>query len=173
MNKINSISLKFSVMLFLYLAIVGCSGQKQGPVPLQEITVVQVTQKDVPVYKEFVAEVFGEKDIAIRARVEGSLEGLHFDEGFQVKMGQLLYTIDPKPLEAKVNAQRSKVAEEATMLAKAKSDLDRYKPLAEMNAVAKSDLDAKQAQYDAAISSLEAAKSNLSRTDRKNQCQSW
>jgi membrane fusion protein (multidrug efflux system) len=50
------------------------------------------------------------------------------------------------------------------MLAKAKSDLDRYKPLAEMNAVSKSDLDAKQAQYDAALSSLEAAKSNRQST---------
>jgi membrane fusion protein (multidrug efflux system) len=93
--------------------------------------------------------------------VEGLLEGIHFEEGFAVKKGQLLYTIDPKPLEARVNAQRSKVAEAETMLAKAKSDLDRYKPLADINAVAKSDLDAKQAQYDAAISSLEAAKSNM------------
>ncbi|HSH19863.1 MAG TPA: efflux RND transporter periplasmic adaptor subunit, partial [Draconibacterium sp.] len=96
-----------------------------------------------------------------RARVEGFLEGIHFEEGFKVNKGQLLYSIDQKPQEAKVNAQKSRVAEAETMLAKAKSDLDRYKPLAEKNAVSKSDLDAKQAQYDAALSSLEAAKSNL------------
>ena len=161
MNKIKPMSYKSSLMLVLIVAISGCSEKKQAQAPVQEINVVQVIQKDVPVYKEFVAEVYGEKDIPIRARVEGLLEGLHFDEGSQVKKGQLLYTIDPKPLEARVNTQRSMVAEAETMLAKAKSDLDRYKPLAEMNAVAQSDLDAKQAQYDAAISYVEATKSNL------------
>lgn len=126
-----------------------------------EITIVEVLQMDIPVYKEFVGEVFGEKDIPIRARVEGFLEGIYFEEGFKVDKGQLLYAIDPDPLEARVNSQKSRVAEEETMLVKAKNDLDRYKPLAEMNAVSKIDLDAAQANYDAALSSLDAAKSNL------------
>lgn len=152
---------KLTAFIGLTAILLGCSEKKQAMAPTPEITVVEVLQKDVPVYREFVAEVYGEKDIPIRARVEGFLEGLHFNEGFEVRKGQLLYTIDPKPLEAKVNTQKSKVAEAQTHLAKAKSDLDRYKPLAEKNAVAQSDLDAKQAQYDAAISSLEAAKSNL------------
>ena len=73
----------------------------------------------------------------------------------------MLYTIDPKPFEAKVNSQKSRVAEARTMLAKAESDLNRYKPLAAVKAVSESDLDAAQAQYDAALSSVEAAKSNL------------
>jgi membrane fusion protein (multidrug efflux system) len=60
-----------------------------------------------------------------------------------------------------VNAQRSKVAEAKTYLAKAKADLNRIKPLAESNAVSKSELDAAQANYEAAIASLEAAKANL------------
>ena len=161
MNKIKSVSHKLSLLILLIVIIFGCSEKKQVQTPVPEINVVSVIQKDVPIYQEFVAEVFGEKDIPIRARVEGLLEGIHFDEGYKVSKGQLLYSIDPKPLEARVNSQKSKVAEAETMLAKAKSDLDRYKPLAEINAVAKSDLDAKQAQYDAAVSSLEAAKSNL------------
>lgn len=148
-------------MLIFIVAFTSCSEKKQSQAPIQEISVVKVLQKDVPLYQEFVGEVYGEKDIPIRARVEGFLEGIHFDEGFRVNKGQLLYSIDQKPQEAKVNAQKSRVAEAETMLAKAKSDLDRYKPLAEKNAVSKSDLDAKQAQYDAALSSLEAAKSNL------------
>jgi membrane fusion protein, multidrug efflux system len=148
------------LLVFLGLLIASCN-QKQQKAPIPEIPVVEVLQKDVPVYKEFVAEVFGEKDIPIRARVEGFLEGIHFREGFKVDQGQLLYTIDPEPLEARVNAQQSHVAEAETMLAKAKSDLDRYKPLAEKNAVSKSDLDAAQAQYDAALSTVEAAKANL------------
>jgi len=161
MKKIELVNRKYSLMLFLFVALTGCSEKKQAQAPIQQINVIQVLQKDVPIYQEFVGEVYGEKDIPIRARVEGFLEGIHFEEGFKVTKGQLLYSIDQKPQEAKVNAQQSKVAEAETMLAKAKSDLDRYKPLAEKNAVSKSDLDAKQAQYDAAVSSLEAAKSNL------------
>ena len=73
----------------------------------------------------------------------------------------MLYTIDPRPLEATVNAQKSEVAAAETMMVKAKSDLDRYIPLAELNAVSKSDLDAAQASYDASVSAVEAAKANL------------
>ena len=149
----------FFILLTSHFVSCGSDTQMQTNIP--EITVVEVLQRDVPVYKEFVGEVFGEKDIPIRARAEGFLEGLHFDEGSMVTKGQLLYTIDRKPLEARVNTQKSKVAEAMTMLAKAKSDLDRYKPLAEENAVSQSDLDAAQAMYDAAVSSLDAARSNL------------
>jgi membrane fusion protein, multidrug efflux system len=161
MEKSALIYLKLFFAVFVTTAISGCSEKKQVQMPVQQINVVEVLQKDVQLHREFVGEVFGEKDIPIRARVEGVLEGIYFQEGLNVKKGQLLYTIDPKPLESKVNAQKSRVAESETMLAKAKSDLDRYKPLAQKNAVSKSDLDARQAQYDAAISSLEAAKSNL------------
>jgi membrane fusion protein (multidrug efflux system) len=126
-----------------------------------EISVVEVIQKDVPIYKEFVGQVYGHKDIPIRARVEGFLEGIHFREGLMVKKGQLLYSIDPIPFQARVNAQKSKLAEAETMLVKARNDLNRIKPLAERNAVSKSDLDAAQAEYDAALSGVAAAKSTL------------
>ena len=151
-------------MLFILAGLpllYSCGGKEQATAPPQKTPVVIVEQEDVPIINEFIGEVYGEKDIPIRARVEGFLEGIFFEEGTLVKAGQLLYTIDPKPLEARVNAQQSIVAEANTMLAKARSDLDRYKPLAELNAVSKSDLDAAQAQYDASLSALEAAKANL------------
>lgn len=161
MQNINQTLIRIVFLTSISLLILSCDQKSKQKVPVLDVPVVEVIQKDVPIYQEFVGEVQGEKDIPIRARVEGFLEGIHFQEGFVVSKGQLLYTIDPKPLEARVNAQQSKVAEAETMLAKAKSDLDRYKPLAEKNAVSKSDLDAAQAQYDAALSNLKAAKANL------------
>lgn len=148
-------------VIMLLLLLQGCAQKKTQPVQPPEISVVNVMQKDIPLHKEFVGQIYGEKDIPIRARVDGYLNGIYFKEGFSVKKGELLYSIDPEPLQARVNTQRSRVAEANTELAKAKSDLDRYIPLAESNAVSKSDLDAAQAHYDAAKSSLEAAKSNL------------
>jgi membrane fusion protein (multidrug efflux system) len=139
-----------------------CGEQKEAPkAPPPEISVVETKVEDVPIFLEFVGETSGVKDITIRARVEGFLEGLHFQEGSVVKKGDLLYTLESQPFEEKVATRMSNVAEVNTNLAKNKGDLDRYKPLAKINAVSKSDLDAAQAAYDASLSSLEAANANL------------
>ncbi len=157
--------IKLGSYLLIALLIIGigsCNSKKeQSAVPVQDIPVVTVVQTDVPIYSEYVGQVYGQKDIPIRARVEGFLESIEFKEGSKVKKGQLLYTIDPQSLAAASNAQKSQVTAAQTALSKARSDLDRIKPLAEANAVSKSDLDAAQAAYDAAVADLNAAKSNL------------
>jgi membrane fusion protein (multidrug efflux system) len=156
--KFRTIFLTTSLSLFLF----ACGEQKEAPkAPPPEISVVETKVEDVPIFLEFVGETSGVKDITIRARVEGFLEGLHFQEGSVVKKGDLLYTLESQPFEEKVATRMSNVAEVNTNLAKNKGDLDRYKPLAKINAVSKSDLDAAQAAYDASLSSLEAANANL------------
>lgn len=150
--------------LWALFLMVACSQEKKvqaPPPPPPDVSVIETSARDVPLYMEFVGQTFGLKDIAIRARVEGFLEGLHFQEGGEVKKGDLLYTLEDQPFEEKVAARMSGVAEEKTMLAKTKGDLDRYKPLAEINAVSKSDLDAAVAAYEATLSSLDAAKAAL------------
>jgi membrane fusion protein (multidrug efflux system) len=143
------------------LLLFACGEQEKPPPPPPEVSVIETMAADVPLFEEFVGETFGVKDITIRARVEGFLEGLHFQEGSVVKKGDLLYTLESQPFEEKVAARMSNVAEVKTDLAKNKGDLDRYIPLAKINAVSKSDLDATQAAYDASLSSLEAANANL------------
>ena len=149
------------IVSILSLVVGSCSQKQAEAPPLQDIPVVKVMQQDVPIYSEFVGQVYGYSDIPIRARVAGFLTGIHFDEGTKVNKGQLLYTVDPEPLQAQVATQESLLAEAKTELAKAKSDLNRIKPLAEINAVSQSDLDAAQAKYDAAISLVDARQSNL------------
>ncbi|MCF6360199.1 MAG: efflux RND transporter periplasmic adaptor subunit [Cyclobacteriaceae bacterium] len=156
--------MKYSYLLFLVASVLfsSCNKEKkkQQQKP-QQIQVVEVIQKDVPIYSEFVGQAYGLYDIPIRARVEGFLEGIHFSEGQGVKKGQLLYVIDAQPFIAEVASQQSKVAEAKTILVNASAELNRYKPLAERNAVSQSDLDAAQATYDAAQASVEAAKANM------------
>ncbi len=147
-------------LLFTFV-FVSCGEDKTPPPPPQDITVVNVLQKDVPIYQEFVGQVYGHADIPIRARVTGFLHGIHFEEGSTVTKGQLLYTIDPEPLKAQVAATESQLAEAKTQLAKALSDLNRIKPLADINAVSKSDLVAAQAEYDASQAYVDAMRSNL------------
>lgn len=125
------------------------------------VTVYETTVTEVPIFKEFVGETLGFKDIDIRARVEGYLEGIHFKEGSQVKEGELLYTIESQPFEEKVAAKMSELAAANINLANAESDLGRMKPLAEQNAISQIDLDSAQARYGASIEAVKAAKANL------------
>lgn len=145
-----------------FLIMLSCDKNKQANVMLpQPFQVYEIKTKSVPIYDEFVGQVYGEKDIPIRARVVGFLEGIHFLEGQRVKKGQLLYSIDPDPLQEEVAAQTSMVAQAQTVLVQAESDLKRIQPLAEMSAVSEQELDMATSQRDAAISGLEAAKANL------------
>ncbi len=144
--------------------ISACSEQQQttpkAPPP-PDVQVFETTARDTPLVIEFVGQTSGVKDITIRARVEGFLEGVHFKEGSRVKKGDLLYTLESQSYEEKVATRMSGVAEVKTVMAKNKGDLERIEPLAKINAVSKSDLDAAQAAYDASASSLEAAQANL------------
>ncbi|MGD8980902.1 MAG: efflux RND transporter periplasmic adaptor subunit [Desulfobacterales bacterium] len=155
------IKLILPCMLFLLLFSCSQKEEQQAQAPPPQVIVVVTQAKDVPIYQEFVGQIHGFKDIAIRARVEGFLEGIHFEEGSRVEKGALLYTLESQPFEADVAAKMSRVAEANTMMAKAKSDLDRIEPLAKENAVSQSDLDSAVAQYEASIESVKAAKANL------------
>ena len=155
--KLKNIILLISSLLI----IVSCGTDEQSKLFVPEIPVYKIIAEDVPIYQEFVGQVYGLKDISIRARVEGFLEGIYFDEGRVVKKGQLLYTIESQPFEADVAANMSLLAKEKTMHVNAESELNRIRPLAEINAVSQSDLDAAVARFDASQASVEAAEANL------------
>ncbi|HDZ90149.1 MAG: efflux RND transporter periplasmic adaptor subunit [Deltaproteobacteria bacterium] len=134
---------------------------KQESPPPPKVTVYKTEAREVPIYQEFVGQIYGYKDIAISARVEGYLEGVHFEEGSRVKKGELLYTLESQQFEADVAAKMSGVAGSKTVLAEAETYLNRIKPLAKEKAVSESDLDSAVARYEVAISSVKAAEANL------------
>jgi len=149
------------VALFAVFTLLGaCSDQQEAPPPL-ELPVVEVLQRDQPIEMEMVGQTRGSSDIPIRARVDGFLESMDFAEGRNVKQGDLLYTIDDVPFQTGVVEAQGRLAEAQTGLANAKSDLDRIRPLAEMNAVSQMDLDGAVARHDAAIGAVQAAQAQL------------
>jgi len=149
-------------LCFFLLFSVSCIKEEQPSQPSPpDVVVYQAEAQEVPIYKEFVGQISGFKDIAIRARVEGYLEGIHFQEGSRIEKDTLLYTLESQPFVAEVAAQMSKLAEARTMLTKAESDLRRIKPLAAQKAVSESDLDSAVALQEASVASVEAAEANL------------
>ena len=139
----------------------GCGKKQEMTLPTPEVYVTQATTQDVPVTMELVGQTAGSKDVEIRARVEGYLETVAFREGGYVKAGDLLYTIDPKPFEATVAQAAANVATAQAKLAQAQQDVDRLKPLAEMQAVSRRDYDNSVSNRDAAKAQLDAAKAAL------------
>jgi membrane fusion protein (multidrug efflux system) len=150
-----------STLLVIILLSFACGGEDQAQLPPPNVQVYVTTTTDVPIFKEFIGETQGYKDIDIRARVEGYLEGIFFEEGAQVKKDQLLYTIESQPFEENVAEKQSQLAAAKVELANAESDLSRIKPLAAENAISQIDLDAAQAKYDASIEAVKAANANL------------
>jgi len=151
----------YILFIVVSLLFTGCKKKQQGVIPPQPFEVYEIETKSVPIYQEFVGQIYGEKDIPIRARVVGFLDGMHFKEGERVQKGQLLYSIDPDPLLQEVAAQTSMVAQAQTVLAQAESDLKRIEPLAALSAVSEQELSMATSQRDAAASGLEAAIANL------------
>jgi membrane fusion protein (multidrug efflux system) len=148
-------------VIIIPLFLQSCGKKETPPPPSAKVKVVSVWQTNVPVPVDFVGQTYGYKDIPIRARVDGFLTGMYFQEGSLVKKGELLYTIDPDQLKA-VEAQKlSGLAEAETRLVKAESDLNRIRPLAQINAVSQRDLDAAVAEYESALSRVEAEKAQV------------
>lgn len=150
------------LLIFVVLfGVLSCKKEQAAQQQTPEVPVAQVLQQPVDITQDFVGQTYGGSDIEIRARVQGWLLQKHFVEGSEVKKGQLLYTIDPLPYQTKVDQAKGQLAEADAMLVKAKSDLDRIKPLAEMNAVSQRELVAAQGQYDAAVARKRSMASNL------------
>ena len=137
------------------------SAQDTAKVPLLTVEVVDSVRRDVPLTIEMVGTTLGAQDVPIRARVEGFLETMNFREGLFVKKGDLLYTIDPQPFQAKLVGAQSGLAGAQTALAKAEADLGRIRPLAEMKAVSEQDLDSAVAQDAAARAGVRAAEAQV------------
>jgi RND family efflux transporter MFP subunit len=154
-----------------------------------EVEVVTVEQRDIPVYREWIGTLDGLVNAAIRAQVTGYLLTQDYSEGSFVKKGQLLFQIDPRPLQAAADQTRGQLAQANGQLAqahaqyqqseaqlasaeanqrKAQFDENRYTPLAKEHAVTQQDLDnavqnniSAKAQVKVATSQVEAAKAQI------------
>ncbi|MCX6183849.1 MAG: efflux RND transporter periplasmic adaptor subunit [Flavobacterium sp.] len=162
-------------LLFILFSSVWISCKKEAA-PEKSVAMqapfVTVEAKDVPIYTEYAAQTSGDIDLDLVSRVDGTLTGIHFKDGQFVKKGQLLYTIDPLPYETQVEQVRGQVAMAQSRLANAQEELNRIKPLAEMNAVSKRELDAATANFQAAKANYSSASASLKNQQlEKSYCQ--
>lgn len=151
-----------TLFLLAGLVLVACGKKTETVVlPPVKVNVVKAIQNDVPIYEDFVAQVYGESDVDIRSRVEGWVTSVNFKEGSAVKKGDLLYTIDDIQYKTRVDREASDLASAKTELVRAQNELNRVKPLADLNALSKQDLDNSTAGYEAAIAKVKASEASL------------
>lgn len=160
MNALKLPKTTFPILLF-FAIFSSCKKEPPKAPPPMQAPFVTVKSEDVPIYKDFAGQTFGDLDIELIARVDGILTGIHFKEGQRVKKGQLLYTIDPLEYDTKVEQVRGQVAASQSALANADEELKRIRPLADMNAVSKRELDAAVAKEKAARSNYSSMQASL------------
>jgi len=157
-----------SLLIFFFLAsflvfpfFAGCKKQEQTGPPPPEVQVVDVIQKDVPIYQEWVGTMDGLVNATIRAQVSGYLIKQNYREGEVVKKGQVLFEIDARPFEAALAQAKGELARQEAGHENAKLTLARVKPLAEQNALSKKDLDDATSREQATLASVLTAKAQV------------
>jgi len=121
-------------------------GAQPGASP--DVQVVQVEQKDVPIYGEWIGTLDGFTNADVRAQVTGYIMKQGYQEGAFVRKGQLLFEIDPRPFQAALDQAQGQLAQATAALANAEAvqgrtelDVNRYTPLAKEQAASQQDLD--------------------------------
>jgi multidrug efflux system membrane fusion protein len=130
------------------------------PVPVQ-VTAVQ--QKQMPIYLTALGTVTPYMSVTVKSRVSGELLPVKFTEGQEVRQGEVIMVIDPKPYQAALNQAKGTLAHDQALLNNAKSEFARYQALYDSGVVSKETLDANQAslgQYQGAIQADQAAVEN-------------
>ncbi len=128
--------------------------------PPPEVEVTKVIQKDLPVFKEWVASTDGLVNAVIQAQVQGYLIRQNYKEGDFVRKGTLLFEIDPRPFQAGVDEAKAALAKYEAVLSTRQATLKRILPLARANAVSQKDKDDAVGAVQAAEAEVLQAKAN-------------
>jgi multidrug efflux system membrane fusion protein len=127
------------------------------------VNVTAVVQKDVPVRLRAIGNVEAYSTVTVKSQVDGELAQINFEEGQEVKEGDLLFVIDPRPFQAALQQAEANLAKDQAGANNARVQADRYKRLLANNFVSKDQYDQIRTQaesFDAAVKADQAAAEN-------------
>jgi len=146
--------------LCLVIALLAACKRPETPPPARPpvVEVVRVQQRDVPIYREWIATLDGYVNAQIQSHVSGYVIAQRFREGSFVRKNELLFEIDARPLRAALDQANAQLAGRVADAARAARDVERDRPLAEARAIPKSQLDNDIQIHNAAVAAVEAAR---------------
>ena len=128
------------------------------PVPVQ---VVPVVQQPMPIFLTALGTVMPYMSVTVKARVSGQLLPVRFTEGQEVRQGQTIMEIDPKPYQAALDQAKGTLAHDEALLKNAQAEFARYKALYAAGVVSKETMDADEAQEGQYMGAIEVEKQPL------------
>ena len=156
-----------SMLLCTVLALTAFSCKKQAPEnqkpkerPPAMISASPAEAREIPVRLTAIGTAEAVSTVSISSRVEGAIEAVHFTEGQDVKKGDLLFTMDPKPFQAALDGALANLAREKSLLEQYRRDRDRAESIYKQDFISRQDYDAavtKAAAQESVIASYQAA----------------
>ncbi len=154
------------------LVLAACGGKPQAPPPVApDVLVVNVSQRDVPITKDWIGTLDGSVNAEIRPKVDGYVLKRAYREGAYVHKGDLLFEIDPRQFQSALDQAAGAMDRAKAALAKAERDVERFTPLAAQKAISQKELDDATSARDfdranvaSATAQVDAAKLNLAWT---------
>jgi len=125
------------------------------------VTAVPAARQTVPVYLTGIGNVQALYSVLVRARVDGTLDAVAFTEGQEVKKGDLLAVIDPRPYQAALDQASAQKAKDEAALANARLDLERYSRLARSQFASQQQVDTQKATVDQLAASIKADEASM------------
>jgi multidrug efflux system membrane fusion protein len=149
-------------VLFLLTAALSSCGKKKAP-PLRTVPVAAATvaQQDVPLQILTIGNVETINAVSIKALVGGEVTGVFFKEGQDVKQGDLLFKIDPRPYDAALKQAEATLARDLAQAKNAAEQAKRYEILVQKDYVSKDQYDQLRANADALAAAVDADKANV------------
>lgn len=144
------------------LALTACGGAEQAPAPPPpEVGVIEAQPQTVPLTRDLVGRLTPYRSADVRARVAGVLQRRVYQEGADVREGQVLFEIDPAPLQASLGVAKGQLAQAEANHANARATADRARRLVPEKFVSQSDLDNAVAAERSATAAVEAARAGV------------
>jgi RND family efflux transporter MFP subunit len=158
-----SIAQRFSFVVLGLAAVLGCRPVKPAPPPPPPpvVTVSKPGSQEVVDYQQYTGYLDAVETVAIRARVRGFLRKINFQEGSEVKKGDVLYEIDPREFQANVEKAKADLAKAKAELGRVKSEEERSARLRASNAVSEEEYVQKVVATETAKASVDQAQAAL------------
>lgn len=155
-----------AVLLLVVVAFVAYIKWPRPGVPVYPtVSAEPVVVEDVEIYVEYAGKIKARQHVEIRARVEGYLETMHFEEGGYVNKNDLLFAIDQKSYAARVEKAKAQLKKNEALKLKAERDLNRIRPLYEQNAASQLDLDNAIAAFESAQAEVVMSEADLTQAE--------
>jgi multidrug efflux system membrane fusion protein len=184
MNRTKGLAYRLGIALLGVAGIASLAGcvnkaQQNFQRPPAPVTVATAVAQDVATYLDSLGKIVARETVAIQPQVSGRILQLHFTDGANVKKGQLLFTIDPRPFEANLKQAEANLARDGALKKQAEANLareaarekwgltqvERYRTLVEQGVVPREQYQQLRADYDTLQANTEAARAAVRSAD--------